>query len=71
MTEETRQRIPDIIEQIDELRDEVSRIYEAELEEMKKKEMSHSAALYAASDARSLFDAYASLDDAANLLANF
>lgn len=70
MTDETRQRIPDIIERIDELRDEVNKIYEEELEEMKK-EMNRSAALYAASDARSLFDAYASLDDAANLLSNF
>lgn len=71
MTDETRKRLPGIIERIDELRDEVNRFYEAEVEEMREKEMDHFTALAAASDARSLFNAYASLDDAANILANF
>ena len=71
MTEETRKRIPDIIDRIDELRDEVNRFYEAEVEEMREKEMDHFTALDAASDARSLFNACASLDDAANILENF
>ena len=71
MTEETRKRLPDIIERIDELRDEVNMFYEAEVEEMREKEMDRSTSFAAASDARSLFNAYASLDDAANILANF
>lgn len=44
---------------------------EAEVEEMREKEMDHFTALNAASDARSLFNACASLDDAANILENF
>ena len=71
MTEETKKRIPDIIERIDELRDEVNRFYEAEVKEMRGKEMDLPTALDAASDARSLWDACASLDDAAEHLANF
>lgn len=71
MTEETRKRLHGIIERIDELRDEVEKIHKAEVEEMREKEMDHFTALAAASDARSLFNAYASLDDAANILANF
>lgn len=71
MTEETKKRLPGIIERIDELRDEVNRFYEAEVEEIREKEMDLPTALDAASDARSLFDAYASLDDAGNILANF
>lgn len=34
MTDETRKHLPDIIDRIDELRDEVNRFYEAEVEEM-------------------------------------
>lgn len=71
MTDETRKRIPDIIERIDELRDEVNRFYEAEVKEMREKEMDVPTALDAASDARLLWDACASLDDAAEHLANF
>lgn len=70
MTEETKKSLPGIIERIDELRDEVNRIYEAELEE-RKKEMGLSAALCVAHDALELNNACAKLDDAANILADF
>lgn len=71
MTEETKKRIPDIIDRIDELRDEVNRFYEAEVKEVRQKEMDLPTALDAASDARLLWDACASLDDASRLLENF
>lgn len=71
MTDEKKKRLPGIIDRIDELRDEVNRLYEAEIEEMREKEMDHFTALAAVSNARSLFNAYASLGDAANILANF
>ena len=38
MTEETRKRIPGIIERIDELRDEVEKIHGAEMEELQARD---------------------------------
>lgn len=73
MTEETKKRIPDIIERIDELRDEVEKIHSAEMEELRAKrdEMDRVAQLDAAHKAEQLYGVYVSLDDASRLLANF
>lgn len=73
MTEETRKRIPGIIERIDELRDEVEMINQAEVEECqaRRDEMDRVAQLDAAHKAKQLYDAYVSLDDASRLLANY
>lgn len=73
MTEETKKRIPDIIERIDELRDEVEKIHSAEMEELRAKrdEMDRVAQLDAAHKAEQLYGVCVSLDDASRLLANF
>lgn len=73
MTEETRKRLPGIIERIDELRDEVEKIHGAEVEECQKKrdEMDRVARLDAAHKAKQLYGVYVSLDDASRLLANY
>lgn len=73
MTEETKKRLPGIIERIDELRDEVNRFYEAEVEEFQEKrdEMDRVAQLDAAHKAEQLYGVYVSLDDASRLLANY
>ena len=73
MTEETRKRLPGIIERIDELRDEVEKIHKAEVEECQKKrdEMDRVAQLDAAHKAEQLYGVYVSLDDASRLLANY
>ena len=72
MTEETRKRLPGIIERIDELRDEVVEIHEEEFEEyrMKRDSMNEVCRIYEARKLRQLHEAHASLDDAARLLAN-
>ena len=73
MTEETRQRLPGIIERIDELRDEVEKIHSAEMEELhaKREAMDHTAQIIAAIKAEQLYGAYVSLSNAAQTLANF
>ena len=73
MTEETRKRLPGIIERIDELRDEVETIHEAEVTEYqeRREEMDRVAQLDAANKAEQLYGAYVSLYDASRLLANF
>ena len=73
MTEETKKRLPGIIERIDELRDEVEKIHKAEVEECQEKrdEMDRVAQLDAAHKAEQLYDVYVSLDDASRLLENY
>ena len=73
MTEETRKRLPGIIERIDELRDEVEKIHGAEMEELhaNRDEMDRVAQLDAAHKAEQLYGVYVSLDDASRLLANY
>lgn len=73
MTEETKKRIPDIIDRIDELRDEVEKIHKAEVEECQEKrdEMDRVAQLDAAHKAEQLYGAYIWLDNAARVLANY
>ena len=73
MTEETKKRLPGIIERIDELRDEVGKIYDAKVKEREEKceEMDVGACLDAAYKANQLYKAYASLDDASRLLENY
>lgn len=73
MTEETKKRIPGIIERIDELRDEVEKIHGAEMEELhaKRLEMNDVAEIKAAIKAEQLFGAYVWLDNAARALANY
>ena len=73
MTENTKKRLPGIIERIDELRDEVEKILGGEFEEyrMKGDAMSEVGRVYATRKIRQIQEAYASLDDASRLLANF
>ena len=73
MTDETRKRLPGIIERIDELRDEVGRIHDAEIDEYEERceELDRVTRLDAAHKAERLYGAYVSLDDAADILANF
>lgn len=73
MTEETRKRLPGIIERIDELRDDVEKIHKAEVEEFQEKrdEMDRVAQLDAAHKAEQLYGVYVSLDDASRLLENY
>lgn len=73
MTDEIRKRLPGIIERIDELRDEVEKIHEAEVAECqeRREEMDRVAQLDAARKAEQLYGTYVSLDDASRLLANY
>lgn len=73
MTDETRKRLPSIIERIDELRDEVAKIHKAEVEECQEKrdKMDRVAQLDAAHKAEQLYGVYVSLDDASRLLENY
>lgn len=73
MTENTKKRLPGIIERIDELRDEVDRIHDAEVEELRAKceKMDSMDLIDAIREIRQLYGVYASLDDAAEHLANF
>lgn len=73
MTDETKKRLLGIIERIDELRDEVEKIHDAEMEELhaKRDEMDRVAQLDAAHKAEQLYGVYVSLDDASRLLANY
>lgn len=73
MTDETKKRLPGIIERIDELRDEVEKIHSAEMKELHAKceEMNDVAEIKAAIKAEQLYGAYIWLDNAARVLANF
>ena len=73
MTDETKKRLPGIIERIDELRDEVEKIHGAEMEELHAKceEMGFVDQLDAAHKAEQLYGAYIWLDNAARALANY
>lgn len=73
MTEETRKRLPGIIERIDELRDEVEKIHSAEMEELHAKceEMNDVTEIKAVIKAEQLYGAYIWLDNAARVLANY
>lgn len=73
MTDETRKRLPGIIERIDELRDEVEKIDKEEFEEyrMKRDTLDEFGRIYAVRKNRRLHNAYTSLDDAARLLETF
>lgn len=73
MTEETKKRLPGIIDRIDELRDEMDRIHDAEVKETRAMhgEMDRVAQLDANNRAKGLYTIYAMLDDAARLLENF
>lgn len=73
MTEETRKRLPGIIEKIDELMDEVEKIHREELEEYIKNRdaLNECGRIMAERKVRRLNKAYASLDDSARLLEIF
>ncbi len=73
MTEETRKRLPDIIDRIDELRDEVENIHREEFEEYmaKRDVLGEYGRIMALRRVRRLQEAYASLDDSARLLETF
>lgn len=73
MTDETKKRIPGIIERIDELRDEVEKIHEEKVNEFHeyRKEMDCVGQLIAAKKVEQLFGAYIWLDNAARTLENY
>ena len=73
MTDETRKRLPGIIEKIDELRDEVEKIDKEEFEEyrMKRDALDEFGRINAVRKSRRLHNAFTSLDDAARLLETF
>ena len=73
MTEETKKRLPSIIERIDELMDEVEKIHREELEEYIKNRdaLNEYGRIMAERKVRRLNAAYVSLDDSARLLETF
>lgn len=73
MTDETRKRLPGIIERIDELRDEVEKIHREEFEEFRTKRdaLDEYGRIMAVKRVRWLHEVYVSLDDSARLLATF
>lgn len=73
MTDETRKRLPGIVERIDELRDEVDKIAKAEVDEYlnRGKEIDRVAQLISAHKAEQLYGVYGWLDSAARALENF
>lgn len=73
MTDETKKRLPGIIERIDELRDEVGKIHGAEMEELRVKrgEMKQVDQIIAAIKAEQLYGACVFLSNAAQTLANY
>ena len=73
MTDETKKRLPGIIERIGELRDEVEKIHMEKVEECKKKrdDPDRTAQIITAIKAEQLYGAYASLDRASRLLTNY
>ena len=73
MTEETKKRLPSIIERIDELMDEVEKIHREEFEEYRKNRdaLNEYGQIMALRRVRRLNQAYVSLDDSARLLETF
>ena len=73
MTEETRKRLPGIIERIDELRDEVEKIHREEFDEyrMKRDTLDEFGRIMSVRRVTRLHKAHASLDDSARLLETF
>lgn len=73
MTDETKKRLPGIIEQIDELRDEVEKIHREEFEEYmaKRDVLDEYGQIMTLRRVRRLHEAYASLDESARILETF
>ena len=73
MTEETRKRLPGIIERIDELMDEEEKIHREEFEEYIKNRdaLDEYGRIMGGRKVRRLNQAYVSLDDSARLLETF
>ena len=73
MTEETKKRLPSIIERIDELMDEVEKIHMEEFEEYIKNRdaLDEYGRIMGERKVRRLNQAYVSLDDSARLLETF
>ena len=73
MTEETKKRLPSIIERIDELMDEVEKIHREEFEEYRTKRdaLDEYGRIMGERKVRRLNQAYVSLDDSARLLETF
>lgn len=73
MTEETRKRLPGIIERIDELRDEVEKIHGEEFDEYRTKRdaLDEYGRIMAVKRVRRLHEVYVSLDDSARILETF
>ena len=73
MTEETKKRLPSIIERIDELMDEVEKIHREEFEEYIKNRdaLDVYGRIMGERKVRRLNQAYVSLDDSARLLETF
>lgn len=73
MTEETKKRLPGIIERIDELMDEVEKIHREEFEEYmtKRDSLDEYGRIMGLKRVKRLHEAYASLDDSARLLETF
>ena len=73
MTEETKKRLPSIIERIDELMDEVEKIHREEFEEYIKNRdaLDEYGRIMGERTVRRLNQAYVSLDDSAILLETF
>ena len=73
MTEETKKRLPSIIERIDELMDEVEKIHREEFEEYIKNRdaLDEYGRIMGERKVKRLHEAYVSLDDSARLLETF
>ena len=73
MTEETKKRLPSIIERIDELMDEVEKIHREEFDEYIKNRdaLDEYGRIMGQRKVRRLNQAYVSLDDSARLLETF
>ena len=73
MTEETKKRLPSIIERIDELMDEVEKIHREEFEEYmtKRDALDEYGRIMGIKRVKRLHEAYVSLDDASRLLETF
>ena len=73
MTEETKKRLPSIIERIDELMDEVEKIHREEFEEYRTKRdaLDEYGRIMGVKRVKRLHEAYVSLDDSARLLETF
>ena len=73
MTDETKKRLPGIIERIDELMDEVEKIHVEEFEEYIKNRdaLDEYGRIMGERKVRRLNQAYVSLDDSARLLETF